>query len=332
MGRRGLKGKLLEKSIEAYILSLETINRLSIGYRIETFSFLICNSWELLLKAKILDDNNNKRSLIFYKNTGRKKRSLSLADCLTKIFSNLNDPVRRNIEMLSELRDESVHLVIDKVPEEVLSLFQASVINYHNCLEEWFNVTLSERVTVGMMTVIYDFQPENFDFSSPAIKRKVGAETADYLLNYQARLRKEFNDLGKVSAFSIPIDYKLKLIKSGKPDIELISGKGGQKVGVIEVPKDPGKTHPFRQKDIIEFINNENLIGKEVNRYDFQCVLKVFSVKRNAIYYYQGIVQGSPSQYSQEFIDWLIKECRKNPDFFERARQTYTEIRKSGAA
>lgn len=333
MGRRGLKGKLLEKSIEAYILSLETINRLSIGYRIETFSFLICNSWELLLKAKLLGSNNNKRSSIFYKKSRHEnKRSISLSDCLKKIFSDSKNPVRRNIELVSELRDESVHLVIDKVPKEVLALFQSSVINYHNCLNEWFNISLSERVTVGMMTIVYDFQPENFDLDNPVIKRQLGAETAEYLLNYQAKLRKEFNDLGKASEFSIPIDYKLKLIKSGKPDIELVSGKGGQKVGIVEVPKDPGKTHPFRQKDVIEFINEQALLSRDINQYDIQCVAKVFSVKKNSTYYYQGTVQGSPSQYSQEFVDWLTNECEKNSDFFDRARQKYNEMRKSSAA
>jgi len=33
-GNPGLCGKLLDKSVEAYILALETINRLSIQYRV----------------------------------------------------------------------------------------------------------------------------------------------------------------------------------------------------------------------------------------------------------------------------------------------------------
>jgi len=36
-GNPGLKGRLVDKSIEGYILALETINRLSIQYRVETF-------------------------------------------------------------------------------------------------------------------------------------------------------------------------------------------------------------------------------------------------------------------------------------------------------
>ena len=55
-GNPGLKGRLVDKSVEAYILALETINRLSIKYRLEAFCYLLCNAWELLLKAKILED------------------------------------------------------------------------------------------------------------------------------------------------------------------------------------------------------------------------------------------------------------------------------------
>ena len=54
-GRAGLKGQLVEKSVDAYVLALETINRLSIKYRVESFTHLICNAWELLLKARVLD-------------------------------------------------------------------------------------------------------------------------------------------------------------------------------------------------------------------------------------------------------------------------------------
>ena len=70
-GNPGLKGHLVENSIEAYILALETINRLSIKYRVETFSYLICNAWELLLKAKMLEDAGNDRNTIY---RGKKTR------------------------------------------------------------------------------------------------------------------------------------------------------------------------------------------------------------------------------------------------------------------
>ena len=53
-GNPGVRGKLLKKSVEAYVLALETINRLTITYRVETFCTLVCNAWELLLMSWLL--------------------------------------------------------------------------------------------------------------------------------------------------------------------------------------------------------------------------------------------------------------------------------------
>ena len=39
-----LKARLLDKSLEAYVLALETINRLTIQYRLESFCYLFCNA------------------------------------------------------------------------------------------------------------------------------------------------------------------------------------------------------------------------------------------------------------------------------------------------
>lgn len=94
-GNSGLKGRLVDKSIEAYILALETINRISIQYRIETFCYLICNAWELLLKAKIIEDTHKTNSIYYKTHKEKAKRSLSLQDCLGRIISNEKDPIRR---------------------------------------------------------------------------------------------------------------------------------------------------------------------------------------------------------------------------------------------
>ena len=37
--------RLLDKSLESFVLALEIYNRPSIRYRVEGFSFFICNAW-----------------------------------------------------------------------------------------------------------------------------------------------------------------------------------------------------------------------------------------------------------------------------------------------
>ena len=49
---------LLNKSIEAFILGIEIHNKPTIKYRVEGFSFFICNAWELILKKHIDDCNS----------------------------------------------------------------------------------------------------------------------------------------------------------------------------------------------------------------------------------------------------------------------------------
>lgn len=320
-GNPGLKGRLLDKSVEAYVLALETINRLSIRYRVETFAYLICNAWELLLKAKILKDARTKKAIYYKKKKGEPRRSLSLRDCIKRIFLNEKDPTRRNIEHVADLRDEAVHFVIADVPKDVLALFQSCVLNYHRRLVEWFDVSLKERVSVGMMTIVYDFSPQDFDLNNPLLRRRLGREAADYLTGVQAALRTEFAELGKPAEFSIDIGYKLALVqKVGDADIVLTKGETGTTIKIVEVAKDPSKTHPLRQKEVVDQVNAGLSAGTAVNSYCIQCVNKVYGIKKRPEFYYKGSVKGSPTQYSQPFVDWLLKEHGRDSEFFSKAR------------
>src|SRR5438105_2992680 len=96
-GNPGLRGKLLKKSVEAYILSLETIKSLSSAYRVETFAYLICNAWALLLKAKILDDARKTKAIYYPKQQDERPRTLSLRDSPRRVIPEEKDSTRRNV-------------------------------------------------------------------------------------------------------------------------------------------------------------------------------------------------------------------------------------------
>ena len=242
--------------------------------------------------------------------------------CLKKIFLNENDPVRRNIERVTDLRDEAVHLVISQVPKDVLALFQACVLNYHKRLVEWFNISLSDRVSVGMMTIVYDFSPEQFDLQSPILRRQLGSDAAQYLTQFQAEVRQEFENLGKPAEFSIDIHYKLALVqKVGDADIELAKGESSAATRIVEVPKDPSKTHPHRQKEVVEQVNTVLNGADKINAFDIQCTVKVYEIRKRPEFYYRGTVKGSPTQYSQAFVDWLLKQHSNDNAFFRNVRQ-----------
>jgi hypothetical protein len=319
--RRGLKGKLLANSVEAYVLALETINRLSIKYRVETFAYLVCNAWELLLKSKIIQDTGDNKSIYYKVGKGEPRRTLALRDCVKKVFPDENNATRRNVEFVADLRDEATHLVISQVPPDVLALFQACVLNYHTRLNEWWGFSLSDRVPVGMMTIIYDVSPDQVDLSNPILRRQLGSDTARYLTEFKSKVRQQFEDLGKPAEFSIDINYKIALVKKPRDaEIVLATGGDGPVVGVLPVPKDPSRTHPYRQTEAIEQVNAALKGEASINRHHVQCVIRVFRVKEKTNFFYQGGVPNSPGQYSQDFVDWMVSQYRADSRFFERTR------------
>ena len=314
-----LKKSLMDKSIEAYVLALETINRLSVRYRLETFCYLLCNAWELLLKAKIIDCESNPDSIFYRKTHDGEKRSLSLRDCLKRVFSNERDPIRRNVERIEDLRDAAVHLVIGDIPRDVICLSQACVINYHRRINEWFDESLSDRFPLGMMSIVYDTSPGLSDLGNTRLRQRLGRDAATFLSRYGAELKREFDDLKQSAEFSIGIEYRLVLTKKAKDaDIVLSSGSSdGQPTQIIEVPKDPSTSHPFRQIDVVSQLMKREL---PVNAYDIQCVNRVYAVKKRSDFFYQGAVKGSPGQYSQAYVEWIIEQYSRAKEFFRSAR------------
>lgn len=84
----GTVERLIEKSKEAFILAIEIYNKPSIKYRLEGFSFFICNAWELMLKAHIINKFGNEK--IYYSD---KKIEQYLLKIVYKKFSQMRKPL-----------------------------------------------------------------------------------------------------------------------------------------------------------------------------------------------------------------------------------------------
>ena len=122
--------KLLEKAKEAFIMSIEIYNKPTIRYRVEGFSFFICNAWELMLKAHLLNTSGN--SSIYYKDNP--SRTITLENCIQKIFTNNKDPLRLNLEKIIELRNTSTHFIMEEYEMLYIPLFQACILNFNSSL------------------------------------------------------------------------------------------------------------------------------------------------------------------------------------------------------
>lgn len=115
-----LQKKLIEKSKEAFVMAIEIYNKPTIKYRVEGFSFFICNAWELMLKAHMINKYGNES--IYYRDNP--KRTITLENCLQKIFTNGKSPLRRNLSKIIELRNTSTHFITEEYEMVYIPLFQ----------------------------------------------------------------------------------------------------------------------------------------------------------------------------------------------------------------
>ena len=132
MSRIARSARLLKNAEAALISAIEIYNKPAFGYREETFAILALNAWELLLKAKVLAQHNNalsslqvsatkklasgamsKKKFVKVNRTGNKMTIGIEAsiDLLAKKGVAVPQPVRKNLEALTEIRDNAVHYI-----------------------------------------------------------------------------------------------------------------------------------------------------------------------------------------------------------------------------
>ncbi len=312
---------LIEKSRESFLLALELYNKPTIGYRAESFSILFSNAWELMLKAYLLQQNNGKRTVIFKrKQKNRRRESISLDEALNKIFFNANDPVRNNIEYISEIRNEAVHLIIKELDPYFSRAFQVGVFNYIGHLLSWFGIDLNERLNPGLLSLISD---KNRVADIAVLKSRYGREDFQGILNWIKRFE-ELEKLGDRAALSI--QYTVAIVKNPKKaDYVISAGESGtQGVAVIQRVRDPDTSHPFSRKRAISEIKKSLFKNIKFNEYSFEAYVFAKGHKKtnNNEYHYKGRFSGL-SQYSQKLIDECIQEINNDPDVLTGYRNRY---------
>lgn len=314
----GLASRLVRRSLDAYFLAIELYNRPTQPNRVEAFCIMMINAWELLLKAEVV--NNQGDNALFYKDDPSK--SIAIRDATKIVFTNDRDPVRRNIEYLTELRDKAIHLLIPELQGEVSRLFQASVFNYLNRYNEVTNSNLSSKLGTGLISLIIDpgqFSPDN-------LKESYDTKTADEISVFMERFHGEESELAS-SDFAIPIEYKLTLSKNAQQgDITLASGNTGGIGFLIEVPKDVDKTHPHRQGDAVREVLKllQSHQTTSFSSYDFQAVVfkeRIQSSKSSS--YYHFIEKPETHRYSNKLVEFIVEKVKADSSYLSRCRESY---------
>jgi hypothetical protein len=98
-------------------------------------------------------------------------------------------------------------------------------------------------------------------------------------------------------------------------------------VRVVDEPSAPAlartdfdTTHPYRQKDVLRLFNAE-VEGVSINQFDMRCVRRVHGIDARPEFFHMP--RYSSAQYSRAFVDWLIEQHERDPEFFADAKAEY---------
>lgn len=146
---------LLKKSVAAGVTAIEVYNKPDFKFREESFSILMVNAWELLLKARILQLNHDRKESIYIKSKSEvvlspsgnpKTISITKAVAILQSYGEINSIIADNIQLLILIRDECVHFISEdnELSVKVQRLGTASLKNFMTLAMKWFDFNFNQ--------------------------------------------------------------------------------------------------------------------------------------------------------------------------------------------
>lgn len=312
-----IKEQLIDKSKEAFVLAIEIYNKPSIKYRLEGFSFFICNAWELMLKAYMITQFGE--DSIYFPN--KPNRTISLEKCVQKVFTNEKAPLRKNLEKIIELRNTSTHFITEEYEAIYVPLLQACVFNFVDKMIEFHNVDMTQIIPENFITLSVRLK----SLSETEVRGKYDRQVAERLISINDSLQPMMEENN--NCFAIRIEHYHYATKKREEATEFyhIEKEATEGVRLIKEIKNPNETHKYNAKTCIKEINKRlvkdgiemtyNGTKVNFNRYHFQNFVNYFGLKENErmCFIYQVSTQPQYS-YSQQAIDFIYDEIRKAPN------------------
>jgi len=89
---------------------------------------------------------------------------------------------------------------------------------------------------------------------------------------------------------------------------------------------DPDHSHPYRQKEVIREVN-ARLADHTTNAFEVLSVRRVHRITEETRPEFVHVPKFGSPQYSDAFVDWLVAEHNRDPEFFPRAKAAYLATR-----
>lgn len=302
--------KLIEKSKEAFVMAIELYNKPTIKYRVEGFSFFICNAWELMLKAYMMKKYGE--NSIYYRDNPN--RTITLENCLQKVFTNEKSPLRRNLSKIIELRNTSTHFITEEYEMVYIPLFQACVLNFVEKMQEFHNVDMTEVIPQNFLTLAVSMKA----LDETVIRAKYPEEISNKIIDTKIQLDPMIAENNQAFAIKIEHFHFITKDKSKATSFVHIDKEAEAGVKIIKELKDPNNTHKYTMKNAIKEINRRlqsQGIDFEMNQYIFNLFNKVYGIKENEKYCYVHRQYAQPSYtYSMQTIELIVGEIQKDSE------------------
>lgn len=309
--------KLIDKAKEAFLMAIEVYNKPSIRYRVEGFSFFVCNAWELMLKARIIQTFGE--DSIYFKD--HPERTISLESCIKIVFTNEHAPIRKNLEKIVELRNTSTHFIVEEYEMVYIPLFQACVFNFNEKMSEFHGIDMTEVIPENFLTLTASIRA----LTATEIRAKYPKAIAERFLTVTENVAREISQNN--SDFAIRIDHRHYITKdkSEATEILAVSKDADAKVQIIKELKDPNDSFKYTAKKCIKEINSRLSRAKiqllyqnhavAFNLYHFNLFNKYYDIKGNEKLCFTYKVNAAPTySYSIQTIDFIVEEIKKDPE------------------
>ena len=206
--------RLLEKAIYAAMAAVDTYNKAMFPYKQEAFTILMVNAWELLLKAKwVQEHGNDYRSLFKRMKNGRYKRNRSgnkITYGLTYLLDEMKDEkiprnVHDNLWALIEIRDNAVHLYVSPhLREQIHSIALATVRNFYLLATKWFGKEATKPLESTIIQPVSFIPPDDSSFC--------GLKSEERLFRFLQELSENQED--DSDGFFVAAEVRLKFVRS----------------------------------------------------------------------------------------------------------------------
>lgn len=247
-----IQDKLLEKSKEAFVMAIEIYNKPTIKYRVEGFSFFICNAWELMLKAYLIKRDGN--ASIYYKDNS--ERTITLENCLKLVFTNEKAPLRRNLAKIIELRNTSTHFITEEYEMVYIPLFQACILNFVEKMQELHNVDMTKVIPQNFLTLAVSMKA----MDESVVRAKYPEEIANKIITADRQLRPMIDENNQAFAIKIEHLHYLTKDKNKATSFVYVDKNADAGVKIIKELKDPNNTHKYTMKTAIKEISRREVL------------------------------------------------------------------------